>query len=288
MVIALALASALLFAVASVLQHHSARAEEAPPMRLAFLMSLATRPLWLAGIVADGLGYVAQFVALGRGSLVVVQPLLVSGLLFALPVGAAMAHKRLSRQDWVGAAAVVVGLSTFLVVAQPAPGRTSASGLAWVVVAAATCVPAALMVLMAGQGASPRRAILLAAATGTLYGFAAALTKTTAHLLAQGVVPLLASWQPYVLVACGVIGLVVGQSAFAAGSLSASLPTLSAVDPVVSVLIGAFGFDESLRTAGADPLLEVLGLALTLVGVVVLARSPLVTGERDPNEPSSA
>lgn len=279
MVVLLALCAALLFAVASVLQHHGARTQPDPRLRLVFLAALAARPIWLAGLGADALGYVCQFVALGKGSLVVVQPLLSSGLLFALPLGAAVAHKTLQRSDWAAAGAVVVGLSTFLVSAQPLAGRANASATAWLAMGAATCLPALAMVALAGEARSARRAMLLAGATGLLYALAAALTKTTAEALFRGWLPVVQSWQTYALILCGIAGMLTSQNAFAAGSLSASLPILSCLDPVVSVVVGAFGLGESMRISGPYPFLEALGLALMLGGIVFLARSPLVTGD---------
>src|SRR3984893_19043155 len=98
----------MLYALASVLQHRAAIAQpQEKSMRLSLLGRLVTNPMWLAGIVADGLAFLFQFVALGHGSLILVQPLLVCGLLFALPLGAWFAHTRLTRQDWAGAAGVV-------------------------------------------------------------------------------------------------------------------------------------------------------------------------------------
>src|SRR6266566_9014384 len=111
-----ALGAALLYALASVLQQRAAG--EAPAersLRLRLLVGLIARPMWVIGILADGAGFVLQFVALDHGSLVLVQPLLVSGLLFALPLGAFLSRSALRPADWLGAALVVTGLSVFLI-----------------------------------------------------------------------------------------------------------------------------------------------------------------------------
>src|SRR5579875_63469 len=90
-----ALGAALLFALASVLQHRSAEREsEEATFRVHHMGRLVLRPVWLAGILADAGGYVLQFIALRQGTLVVVQVLLVSGLLFALPLAAAFNRRR--------------------------------------------------------------------------------------------------------------------------------------------------------------------------------------------------
>jgi hypothetical protein len=177
--------------------------------------------------------------------------------------------------EWLGAAELVAGLSLFLVVANPAEGRPEASAAAWAVTVAATVVPAALLVLLAGP-AGPRRALCLGAATGLLYGLTAALTKASAHLLEEGVVHALTRWELYALVLAGLAGMLTAQSAFQAGSLSSSLPVLTALDPLASIAIGALAFGERLTDRGPAPVLEVLGVAAMVVGIFSLSRSQLV------------
>ncbi|MGH9062477.1 MAG: DMT family transporter [Acidimicrobiales bacterium] len=284
MVIGTVLGAALLFAVASVLQHRTVRQESHEhTLRPALLVRLAVRPLWVAGILADAAGYVLQFIALGHGSLVLVQPLLVAGLLFALPVSAAVHRHRLGPWEWVGAAGTVAGLALFLVSANPGPGTDYASITAWSVILVATLVPAGLLVAFAGPSPSNRRAVMLASATGLAFGLAAALSKVTADLLIyQGIVPMLQAWQTYALVAVGVASLLTAQSAFQAGPLRASLPVLTVLDPVVSIVVGALAFGEGIDTAGIRRALEVVGLAVMAGAVFLLARSPLVSGDEEP------
>lgn len=90
MPVILALLSAMAFATASVLQQRAARdVPESLAMRPGLLWRLVRSPMWLAGTVADLSGFGLQALALGLGSLIVVQPVLCTGLLFALPIGAA-------------------------------------------------------------------------------------------------------------------------------------------------------------------------------------------------------
>jgi len=278
-----ALGSSLLYAIASVLQQRAAG--EAPAersLRLGLLVGLIARPMWVIGILADGAGFVLQFVALDNGSLVLVQPLLVCGLLFALPFGAALTHRRLTASEWLGSAAIVAGLALFLVVASPGPGHDHASNLAWLVTGACTLVPIAVMVAVSRSTGGAVRAALLAAAGGVFYGLAAALTKVTAQELHSGIVHTLTNnWEPYALVVCAVVAMVVVQSAFQAGPLRWSLPTLTVVDPVVSVVIGALALGERISTAGIAPALEILGLVAMAWGVFLVARCPLMIGAEE-------
>jgi drug/metabolite transporter (DMT)-like permease len=283
MAVIAALGAALLYAVASVLQQRAAG--EAPAdrsLRFRLLVGLVGRPIWLLGILADGAGFVLQFVALDHGSLVLVQPLLVSGLLFALPLGAALTRRRLTGWEWLGSAATVAGLSLFLVVAAPGPGHDRASDLAWIVTGACTLVPIAVLIAIARTTGGALRAGLMAAAGGIFYGLAAALTKVTAEEFHSGILHTLAStWEPYVLVICAVVAMVVVQSAFQAGPLRWSLPTLTVVDPVVSVVIGALALGEKISTVGAAPALEVVGLLAMAAGVFLVAQAPLTVGAEE-------
>jgi drug/metabolite transporter (DMT)-like permease len=273
------LVAALLYAAASVLQHRAAvDAPRDQSLRVGLLGYLARKPWWVAGVVADGGGFIAQFLALGHGPLVIVQPLLVSGLLFALPLGAFLGHRRITTRELWAAAAVVVGLAALLIAAYPEAGHPDATGRAWTVMLLATLVPAALLVAGALRVPSLKPA-LLAASAGVIYGLTAALTKVTAHQLGNSVGHALTGWQLYVLIAVGVVGMVLTQSAFQAGPLRASLPPLTVVDPVVSAVIGITAFHENVDQ---DPLriaVELLGALVMVVGVIALV--PQIAQDRE-------
>ncbi len=274
MAVLAALAAALSYAIASVLQHWEA--EKQPPdkeLRLSLVGRLAKRPRWIAGFSFDVGGYAVQWWALTIGSLVVVQPLLVVGLLFALPIKARFTAYRFHGWDWAGALLTTAGLAVFLVVSRPAAGHSNVAAVTWTVLLLAAGALAGLLVAI-GRGSSPRwKAVAYGTAGGIVYGVCAALTKSCAHLLSLGVSHLFGSWQPYLLACAGVAGMVLAQSAFQAGPLDASLPTLSATDPIVSVLIGMVAFGEALRVGVADTTLEVLSFSAVVVGIFVLAHT---------------
>src|ERR671916_212841 len=116
--------------------------------------ALARGPRWLAGIAADALGFVAQAAALAIGRIVVVQPLLATSVVFALPLGARLEGKPISRPEILAALAVTAGLGGFLVLADPEGGVENASAAAWIVsfaVAAALCGG----LVMASRGRAP-------------------------------------------------------------------------------------------------------------------------------------
>ncbi len=272
-----ALVSSLLYALASVLQHRAAIAQpRQQAMRLGLLARLVRSRIWLLGLVFDGGAFGLQFIALGHGSLVLVQPLLVCGLLFALPLGAWAAGSRMTGTDWWGAVAVVVGLSAFLLTAAPGKGHAEVANRDWLVLFAVTGVVITALVLAARGANSRRRGGCLAAAAAINYGVTAALTKAVAHLLAGGVLEVVESWEVYVLIAAGVLGMLMAQSAFQAGALDLSLPVLTVVDPVVSILIGAFLLGEGVRSGPFPTTIEAVGLILMAIGVVALSRAEVV------------
>ncbi len=283
-VIGLSAASALMLALTSVLQQRAAsKVSHHKSMRVGLVTELIRRPLWVMGVVTDILAYLLQFLALRRGSLLVVQAILVTGLLFAIPLGAAMSHRRLSRQDWLGTVAVVSGLVVFLATAEPTRGRPHPSAMGWTVLLALIGAAVVVLVVLAPPEPGKRRAMFLGSACGILFGLNAALTKACANLLDHGVERLLLSWQLWVLVAAASYGFLLSQSAFQAGPLEASLPVLTISDPLISAGIGLGFLHEAIADRPGALLVEVAGVAMMVVGVFLLARSPLILeGAADP------
>jgi drug/metabolite transporter (DMT)-like permease len=276
----LALGAAVAYAAASVLQQREAEADSGADQGstvgggFRLVVRLARRPLWLAGLGADAVGYGFQAVALGVGELLVVQPVLTSGILFALPAGAWWAGRKLGRADFVWACVLAAGLTAFVLLAGTEGGHDFASTGAWLA-CAAVAVPVLVVAMVAGarlRGA--RRAVCFAFATGVLFGITAALTKSSVVLVDHHGFGALGHWEPYALVVLGALGFVVNQRAFQAGSLTASLPTLTVVEPIVASLIGITMLHETLPTEGAlEWIAVVVSATAMVVATVVLSRS---------------
>jgi drug/metabolite transporter (DMT)-like permease len=279
-VVLLSLASAAAYGIGAVLQHRAATREPADlSMRPGLLINLARHPVWILANGLDVVGYVLQFLALRSGSLSLVEPLLVLSLVFALPVAARLDHRPISLVEVLSAGVVGAGLAIFLVVGRPGPGQPDTTAAAWLtltIVVAAFCSAMAL----GARSRSPRSAaLLLGTGSGCAFGYVAAATTWAGHLLDGGIVHLLTTLAPYTLAAGGAAALLLTQSAFHAGPLRLSLPTLTVVQPLVAVAIGVGLFGEHINTNGLAPLMEVAGLGLVTVGVFTLARSPTITLE---------
>lgn len=274
-IVLLSLASAASYGLGAVLQHRTAAKEPANlSMQAGLLVRLARRPMWLIGSVLDGLGYLFQFLALRRGSLALVEPILVLSLVFALPVAAWLDRRPVRRFEVVPALAAVAGVGLFLGAAQPGVGRPDASPLAWLLLSVIVAAFCGAVTLGASRGSRPRAALLLAAGSGTAFGYVAAVTERTGHLLDKGALHALSNFAPYALVVAAAVALLLTQSSFHAGLLRLSLPTLTIAQPLAAVAIGLLVFGEHIDTRPVAIAGELFGVTLVTLGVFALARSP--------------
>ncbi|MGQ7295458.1 DMT family transporter [Quadrisphaera sp. KR29] len=270
----LALASAACFAVSTVAQHRAAvaHAEEGTgtsPVRL--VLRLARSPLWLAGLVVAVAALLLQALALSRGALVVVQPILLLGLLLALPLSDALARRLPGRGEVLAALAVLVGLALFVVAADPDRGTPVAEPGHLLAVAGGWTGVALLAALLGETVLRRRKALLLGLSGGALIGVSSALLKQVVGLLGRDPAGALLDPATAGVVLTGVAGLVATQAGYAAGHLSASQPAHSIAEPAVAAAIGATAFAEHLA-AGALPLAgQVVGALLMVAGVIGIA-----------------
>jgi len=285
-VILLALAASGFTAMASVAQR---RAAAPAPERLSFnpglIAYLIRRPVWFIGIGCMILGFVFQVAALRVGSLSVVQPVIATELVIVFGVIALRDRHRVRGRDWVAALGMVIGLGAFLSLARPHGGHGHASASMWALAGLSTFALAGFVAAMAyvpGRGelaGAGRRAALLGIAAAIGFGFVAAVIKELSTHLSQGPAAVFSNWSPYVLLLSGAAAMFLASNAFQAGSLAASQPGLTIVDPLVAGALGVVLFGERLQH---DPLAlagELLALATVIASVVLLSRSPLVQQE---------
>ena len=118
-----------------------------------------------------------------------------------------------------------------------------------------------------------KRAVLLALAVGVLFGVVAVLTKLVMHVLIhEGARALLLTPVPYLLVVIGVLATFLQQSAFHAGSLQTSVPTMLVLEPVIAVLLGAIVLGENLDVSHLDAVLITISTVAMAAATVALGR----------------
>ncbi|AWZ25341.1 hypothetical protein CEJ39_15250 [Rhodococcus pyridinivorans] len=265
-----ALAAAALIAVGSVAQQTSAAAV---PDTDSFVGSLLRSPRWWAGILGDGGSYVLQVIALVFGSVLLVQPLLVASLLFALPLAAATTGRRVTRTTWLLAGALCAALAIFLLAGNPSEGTGDAAAAARWALPLGTVLAVTAAAVVVALLSPRRRALSFGIAAGVLYGVTSAFTKHVTDLAEHGIPQLLGSWQTWTLVAAGATAIYLQQRAFQAGSLTASLPALTVGEPLAAIVLGMTVLGEHLRTDGPGRILVSAAVVVMLVTTVALSRA---------------
>jgi drug/metabolite transporter (DMT)-like permease len=275
-----ALGAAGSFAIAAVLQQLAARTvPREDSMQIRLLLHLIRRPLWLLGVAAMLVGYGLQALALSLGPVALVQPIVVTELAFAIPLAMWLDQKRPGLWEWLGLGGVVVGVSTFLLGAVPAPGSADPTFTVWLYVLVPTGSLVAAALVAASRVKGPTRSLLLGAAAGLCFGVIAVLTKATTFLLGQGVDVALRQWEPYALVGVGILALVCSQSAYQSGPIAYSMPMHDLLEPSVAVVIGVTALNERIPLDPRSLAILGIGAAMACAGIVTLSRSPVVHGE---------
>lgn len=288
----LALLGAMLFAVSAALQQHAARstARRLPTGQAArrvgtLLVRLARDPLWLAGSIAGIAGFAAQAIALHLGSIVVVQALLITQLLFALPLNAVVNGRRPLRRDWSGAAAVCTGLVLLVTVRGGLP-RTSGQGYAVAPAVAVAAGLVALLVLAARllRSHAQSRTAALAIAAGVCFCMTAVFLVFAGDDLARRGLPATAlDWPPAALAVSTALGTVLVQNAFAGGSLPTAMTSMTITDPVAGWVAGMTIFDAPPTASAGTFWASALAIVLIATGAAALATSPTLHDEPHPS-----
>jgi drug/metabolite transporter (DMT)-like permease len=237
------------------------------------ITTLLRKRLWWMGTGVAAVGYVCQAVALAEGSLLVVQPLLVSSLLFALPLSARLAGRRVTAVEWAWAVVLTIALALFVLMARPRPGLYRGQELAWTVAIGVIAPIVVFCVVFGARSTGRRRAVLIAIAVGVLFGLVAVLTKLVMFELAEdGAVAVLKLPSLYLLAAVGVTAMFLQQSAFHTGALQMSVPTMLVLEPVVAVTLGAFVLNEHLTVSGYETVALPIAVAAMAAATIALGR----------------
>ncbi|MEZ0066185.1 drug/metabolite transporter (DMT)-like permease [Streptacidiphilus sp. MAP12-20] len=272
----LGLGAACLLGLGFVLQQHAAqRAPRSQLLSYRLLLSLMRSREWLCGIALMVCGQVLSAMALSAGRISLVEPLLATNLLFAMALARRITRQTLGASGWGGVLLLAIGVTVFILSGQPTGGGTEKGALRHWLVFGIVAGLALLLVSTAKRLPLVREATLLALAAGLLYGVQDALTRTAGLRLDHGgVALLLRSWQPYAVVAIGVVGLILVQSAFESAPLKMSLPALTAAQPLAGIACGVGFLGDRLQLTAGALAGEAVGLACIVVGVIVIGRHP--------------
>jgi drug/metabolite transporter (DMT)-like permease len=273
----LALAAAFFIAVGDVIHQRSAHeVTDEPVGHLALFVSLLRDRQWWLGSGVAAAGFALQAAALGLGSVLLVQAVLVTSLLFALPISARLSHRRVTRWEWMWAALLAGAVIVIVTVGNPTEGHSRASLQTWLMVAAVLGPALALCLVGARVWSGPIGAVLLAVVSGALWGLFAVLTKAVVDRLDvsswAGLGELLVTPELYAWALVAVAGTAMQQASFRAGALTASLPTMTVTEPMVAGVLGVVVLGETLRPGDAGWFILIVAVAVMVAATAALAR----------------
>ena len=285
--IPLTLLAALGFAAAAVLQQtQAARQDPGAAGGDSFVLQLLRRPLWLLGLLAYVAAYGLQAWAVSLGPVVVIQPLIAAQLVFALVLDSLFTGRKAGTREWLGAIAVTLGLTGFIVGTDPSAGDPDSTPTRWLVATGATVLCVLLALGAALRTRDDARSALYGTAAGLCWGFMIVLMKVVTHRLGEAegwtaLTSMLAQPFVYGLVGTAIGGFLLLQRAFQAGSLTHALVSYTLVEIVLAVLLGIVLFGERPHTGVISLAITAAAATLMVVGIVFLAGA----GARDTAQP---
>jgi drug/metabolite transporter (DMT)-like permease len=267
----LALLSAFSFALGTVLQQRGTLQTKAAEGDPRFLAEIIRKPVWLLGGALQVCGWVLQAAALDRGSLVVVQSLCALSLVFALPLGVRLTGQHVGRRSIIGACTTLIGIVVFVAVGQPQGGISQPEASAWLVSGLTITLLMLLLAWLANRRRGALAAALFATAAGLGFAFQAAVTKVFMTQIGYGLGAILSSWTTYALILSALAGFALQQSALKTGFLAPAMAACNAATLAMSVILGVTVFQEAISGGQGRLSPALIGLALAIIGVMLLA-----------------
>jgi drug/metabolite transporter (DMT)-like permease len=269
-----ALAAALANTVNLMTQHSASSAAPANQRGWDLVQYLFRQPLWLLGWIAAGAGFGFQALALHYGQLSVVQPVLISELVFGLVLRRIWIRQDVAAAAWASALVTCVALAVFLSVAEPTGGQQAPEAAEWVSVLLVLGGFIAVLTLGARHGSPTQRAALYAVAASVTWALMATFIKTATDTLAtSGLVGMLTNWAVYALALAALVGTLLEQAALRFGPLRVSQPLLVVVNPFVSIILSVWLFDERFTGTATKVVVAAIAFAGMVIGVVMLSRT---------------
>ena len=278
----LALVAALISGVGDVIRQRSAQEitnERVGHFEL-FRLSLRDIRWWWGGLAAAA-SFGLQAIALVLGSVVLVQALQVTALLFALPTNARLTRHPVTRWEWLWAVLLAAAVAVFITVGDPAAGYQRGSLKVWIVVAVVMAPALGLCVLGARIFSGPVAAVLLAVVSASSWALFAVLTKGVIEVGRDGPGALLRAPELCAWILAALVGTVFQQSAFRASTLTASLPAMTVTEPVVASVLGVTVLGERLDTPGPQLFVLIAAVVAVIVATTALARGEAATMTAD-------
>ncbi|WP_204042874.1 DMT family transporter [Acrocarpospora phusangensis] len=262
--ITIALAGALGYALGAALQQREAVA-------LGATLKLMSRTRWWIGGVIGFTGACLHAVALSFAPLIVIQPISVATLVFAVPLAAWLHGRRPHRAEITGSVAVAVGLLGLMLLipthnVKPAMSNAAAIGMIVVVGLFTTaCFTVARFV------SGPGKALAMAVGAGSVTATVSTFVRVVGGGLGGDMARLL-HWFTVAIPVLLICAVVLLQKSYAVGYFGIAYAGVQVVDPITSVMAGALLLGEPVPTGVGQVIPAIIASILLVGGTITLSR----------------
>ncbi|MBJ7287848.1 DMT family transporter [Williamsia sp.] len=256
----LALVSALFVAVGTLVRQRSSTATGGITRR------------WWYGVALAAIGFALQAVALGMGTLLLVQPLIVLSVLFALPLEAYLDHRRLNFQEWKWGIVLTLCIAAFVLITMPQPGKHQVEPAVLAGTIVVVVVVLGGLVVFARRVSSHYRALLFGSASGLLTGVQSFLLKGVVTQLGDKIYEPLLHPELYLILCVAAASVYAQQLAFAAHDLQTSFPAMTVMEPAVAMALGVLLLGERAQVDWFEGIVVAAVLVQMFYAVLVLAQ----------------
>ena len=266
----LALASALSQAFGTVMRHRTPQRAEG---RVEGPFGVLTSRYWWTGMGISLAGFVFQGLALAYGTLILVQTLTVLSLTFALPLGAWVTGRRVTKTELLWGHVLAGCVMVMVIYGRPTGTESHPPWYQWsLACVGGVLVVVVLMRLSRGRSSNGNRALLLGVAGGTAFAYVALLTKGVAdRWFAGGALEVATNGEVYGLVVAAVAALTLQQMSFSVGAVHQAVPASTVTTPVISLALGVAVLGERFAVDGAELAILAGTLCVMVVATVRLA-----------------
>jgi drug/metabolite transporter (DMT)-like permease len=264
--------AALCYGIASVMQAVAAReaskrsqADAAAGVDPGLLPRMLHQWRFVASIVIDTLGFVAQLVALRRLPLFAVQAMVAANLAVIAVLASVLIGVALSWREWLAVTGVVAGVG--LLGSSAGPEGATQAGTAFKLALIVATAGLVLLGLAAARLRDPARTLMLGTVAGLGYGIVGIAARV---LNGFGPLTLLRDPAAYAVAAAGIVSFVFYATALEAGSVTVATAAVVLTETLPPAIIGVIFLGDKTRP-GLTPAAAV-GFAVAVLSAVMLAR----------------
>ncbi|GHH69958.1 hypothetical protein GCM10017673_21090 [Streptosporangium violaceochromogenes] len=260
----IALVGALGYALGAALQQLEAVSEGAS-------LRLMRRPRWWLGGIIGFTGASLHAVALSLAPLVVVQPISVATLVFAVPLAAMLHGRRPRKEEIFGSIAVAVGLLGLMLLVPSharAPHMTNGEALGFLGSIGLVVLAAHLA---ARRARGPAKALLLSVGAGAVTASVSTFVRVVGGNL-HGDLGGLLTWFTAAIPVLLVCAVVLLQKSYEVGYFGIAYAGVQVVDPITSITAGTLLLEEPVPAGAANLVPALFASVLLIWGTFTLGR----------------